>query len=188
MIFAVLAILIILFAPVYYIRDEAGGNLIWNSDQAYVFMTVVHRGYRMNCLRLVAAFVKELVPFETFSPDDLSSSVIVFRFAPGNLQRFDFDNMNLDSPDGIGQNIYVVNRENNVGLLKWSRDHFERASAEEQNALRAAHSSGRIPAGPIYENMDGWSKSGVAGKPSMLSAEEDARVVIRATATLRHWS
>jgi len=176
-ILAVLAILVVLFAPVYYIRDEAGGNLIWNGDQAYLFMTVVHRGYRMNCFRLVAAFVKELIPYETFSRDDLSSSVIVFRIAPGNLQRFDFDNMNLDSPDGIGQNIYVVNRENNGGLLnggllKWSGDHFERTSAEEQNALRTARSSGRIPAGPIYENLGGWSKSG--GKPSMLSGEEDA--------------
>ena len=179
MVLAVLAILVVLFAPVYYIRDEAGANLIWNSDQAYVFITVVHRGYRMNCLRLFGAFVKELIPFETFSPDDLSSSVIVFRIAPGNLQRFDFDNMNLDSPDGIGQNIYVVNRENNVGLLKWSDDHFERTSTEEQNAFRTAHSSGKIPAGPIYENIDGWSKSGVAGKPSMLSGEEDAKIVIR---------
>jgi hypothetical protein len=104
----ILAILFVVLAPIYYIRDDSGGYLIWGHDQAYVFMTVVHRGYRMNCLRPVAAFVKELIPFETFSQDDMGSSVIVFRIAPGNLQRFDFENMNLDSPDGIGQNIYVV--------------------------------------------------------------------------------
>jgi hypothetical protein len=176
---AVLAILVIMLAPIYYIRDASQGNLIWSGDQAYVFMTVLHRGYRMNCLRLAAEFVMELFPFGASSPDDKSSSVIVLRIAPGNLQRFDFDDMNLDSPDGIGQDIYVVNRENNEGLLKWSGDHLERASVEEGNALRTAQASGRIPDGPSYQNVGGWSKSGVAGKPGMLTGEEDARVVIQ---------
>ena len=77
----------------------------------------------------------------------------------------------------------LSNRENNRGLLnggllKWSGDHFERTSVEEQNALRTAHSSCRIPAGPSYENIDGWSKTGAAGKAGMLSGEEDARVEI----------
>jgi hypothetical protein len=181
----ILAILFVVLAPIYYIRDDSGGYLIWGHDQAYVFMTVVHRRYRMNCLRLAVAFVKELIPFETFSPDDTGSSAIVFRIGPGNLQRFDFDNMNLESPDGISQSIYVVNRENNGGLLnggllKWSDNHFERTSDDEQNALRTARSSGRIPPGPSYENIDGWSKTGAAGKAGMLRGEEDARVVIQA--------
>ena len=42
----------------------------------------------------------------------------------GNLQRF--DDMNLDSPDAIGQTIYVGNSENNSGLLKWFCDDVER--------------------------------------------------------------
>lgn len=174
----ILAILVVVLAPIYYIRDDSGANVIWSHDQAFVFITVVHRGYRMNCLRLVAEFVMELFPFGASAPDDKSSSVIVFRIAPGNLQRFDFDDMNLDSPDGIGQNIYVVNGENNVGLLKWSGDHFERTSIEEQNALRTARATGRIPAGPSYENIDGWSKSAAAGKVGFYG-EEDARVVIQ---------
>jgi hypothetical protein len=178
-----LAILIVVFAPIYYIRDDSGGNLIWSSDQAYIFITVVHRGYRMTCLRYVVEFLRELIPFGASSPEDKSSSAVVFRIAPGNLRRFDFDDMNLDSPDAIGQNIYVGNAENNGGLLKWSGDHFERASVDEQSALQTARASGRIPAGPGYENVDGWSKCAAAGKVGTNAlhtyVEEDARVVIQ---------
>jgi hypothetical protein len=174
-----LAILIVAFAPLYYVQDGSGANLIWSSDQAYVFVTVIHRGYRMNCLRYVAEFLMELVPFGASAPDDKSSSSIVFRIAPGNLQRFDFDNMNLDAPDAIGQNIYVVNGENNGGLLRWSDDHFEETSIGEQTALRNAQTSGRIPAAPSYENIDGWSRSPAAGKVGINHVEEDAKVVIQ---------
>ena len=183
MVFAVLAILVVVFAPIYYVQDGSGANLIWNGDQAYIFITVLHRGYRMNCLHLVAEFVMELFPFGASSPDDKSSSVIVLRIAPGNLQRFDFDNMNLDAPDAMGQNIYVVNGENNGGLLKWFNDHFERTSVEEQTALRKAQATGRIPVAPSYENIDGWSRCPAAGKVGRdalgIYAEKDAKVVIQ---------
>jgi hypothetical protein len=38
----------------------------------------------------------------------------------GNLERFDFDDMNLDSPDAIGQDIYVGNTEKRIGLGQYS--------------------------------------------------------------------
>jgi hypothetical protein len=46
----------------------------------------------------------------------------------GNLQRF--DDMNLDSPDAIGQTIYVGNSENNGGLPKWFCDDVERMNVD----------------------------------------------------------
>src|SRR5262245_24991078 len=33
---------------VYILRDDNGGTMLWNSDEAYLFMKVVRRGYRMN--------------------------------------------------------------------------------------------------------------------------------------------
>jgi hypothetical protein len=176
----ILAILVVVLAPIYYIRDDSGGYLIWGHDQAYVFMTVVHRGYRMNCLRLIAEFIMEMFPFGASAPNNKSSSAIVFRIAPGRLQRFDFDNMNLNPPDAIGQTIYAGYSENYGRPLKWSGDHFEPVSLEERNALFAARASGRIPPGPSYENVDGWSRCAAAGKVDTFKGEEDARVVIQA--------
>ena len=137
----------------------------------------------MNCLRLVAEFIMELFPFGASAPDDKSSSAIVFRIAPGSLQRFDFDNMNLNAPDAIGQTIYVGYSENYGRPLKWSGDHFEPVSVEERSALFAERASGRIPPGPSYENVDGWSRCPAAGKVGRdalgIYAEKDAKVVVQ---------
>lgn len=179
-----LTVLVVVFAPIYYVGDGSGGDVIWNSGQAYVFMTVVHRGYRMNCLRLVAEFLlRSFIPFGASVQDNKSSSVIVLRIAPGNLQRFDFDKMNAGGMfDPFGKDVYTRDIDTGV-LMKWSGDRFEPASVEEQRSLFAARASDRIPAGPSYDNINGWSKRATGGKvgPNALGTvvEEDARVVIQ---------
>jgi hypothetical protein len=93
--------------------------------------------------------------------------------------------MRLDSPETVGQTIYVGGMRNDGGgvAMKWSETHFELASPEEQLEVRTALASGKIPAGPKYDNVDGWSKRGAAGEvtsetPTTGFTENDAKVSV----------
>jgi hypothetical protein len=167
----------------YFVQSSSGGTLIWNAHEAYVFIPVAQSGYRMSCIGLIVEFVREIFPFGASAPDDKHSYAEVRRITPDAVQRYIFDNMNIDPPVVVGQTIYVADIRNNGigGVMKWSDTHFERASPEEQGEYRTALASGKVPSGPDYDNVNGWSKRAAAGEvtsetPTTGFAEKDARV------------
>jgi hypothetical protein len=182
---ALLTLLALATLKIHFVQSSTGGSLIWNANEAYVFIPVAQRGYRMSCIGYIVEFIREIVPFGASPADDKHSYSEVLRITPDAVQRYVFDNMNIESPVVVGQTIYVADIRNNGsgGVMKWSETLFERASPEDQKEYRTALASGKIPAGPKYDNVDGWSKRGAAGEvtsetPTTGFTENDAKVSV----------
>jgi hypothetical protein len=180
----VLAAVLLAFLKTYYVRSENRGDLIWNADEAYVFIRLIQRGYRLSYLGFLVEFNKESFPFGASAPNDSHRSVLVLRVTRNAVERYFVDDFYLGSLSVVGQNIYGGNLNGGKDgfLMKWSGTHFEPSSPEEQRSVQSALGSGKAPPGPSYDNIDGWSKRAVAGdvirESPTVYTEKDAKVSI----------
>jgi len=176
-------VLLLATVPTYYIQSASGGSLMWNANEAYVFEGVVQRGFHFSRLGYLVEFVREIFPFGASSPDDKHFSVAVLRITPEAVQRYVIFDFNSGGRfDALGQSIYSGDLYTGA-LMKWSGSRFEAARAEDQQKLRNALNSGKIPPGPSYDNVDGWSKRSTAGEVmrdplTTAYVERDAKVLI----------
>lgn len=167
---------------VYYVGSGVGGTLLWNGDEAYIFLGLSERGYRLSYLGYLFEAVKEAFPFGASSPSDKHSSVEVLRITPDTVQSYVADNINAGGMfDPFGKNVYT--RDMNTGvLMKWSGKRFEPAGQEDQQAFEEASSAGNVPPGPRYDNAQGWSKRAVVGdiieKSPNAYVENDVKVAV----------
>ncbi|MDR3675076.1 MAG: hypothetical protein P4N24_06270 [Acidobacteriota bacterium] len=144
---------------VYYVQDGAVGNVIWNSTEAYVFVNVYQYGYTFSYLGYLGEVVKGILPFGASPPEEQRFYLIVIRITPKAIERYPVDNFHIGSPPFVvGQNIYVGNLLGEAGLMKWSETHFVPMNLDEQNEVREAHNSGKVPMSPNYDNIGGWSR------------------------------
>jgi hypothetical protein len=179
----VAAVLLVLSVfKVYYVRSTEGGSLVWNGDEAYIFLGILQRGYRLSYLGFLFEFVKESFPFGASFPNDKRSSVEVLRITPNAIQSYVADNMNAGGTfDAIGKDVYTRDLSTGV-LMKWSGNRFEPASSQDQRAFMEAMSAGNVPPGPAYDNKQGWSKRSVGGdvveKSPNVFIENDNKVTI----------
>jgi hypothetical protein len=181
----VTALLALTTLKMYFVQGSTGGTLIWNANRAYLFIPVFQEGYRFSCFGYLVEFVREIFPFGASGADDKHSYSEVLQVTPDAVQRHSFDNMKFDSPNVVGQTIYVGGYQDDGkgGLMKWSETQFEWASPEEELAVRTARTSGKIPTGPKFDDVDGWSKRAAAGEvtsetPTTGFAEKDAKVSV----------
>jgi hypothetical protein len=134
----------------YRVRLNGDADLVWNADQAYLFIGVTSWGYRLNYLQYVGDLLKERLGGVT-SADDARHAVIVFRLTPEAIQRHNAADISLDFYTPFENNIYA-NRQGE--MWTWAGDHFEKASPEKRAKFE---SSGR-QLEPTFTNIDGWSK------------------------------
>ena len=151
---------ILLFAAsfnLYYLRDDSGGQLLWNADEAYLFMTVARRGVRLSYLEY-RTVLKEWLNAPAF-PTNQRVFLSVIRVTPSGIERHvgKVVGETADIPDfftPIRQTIYA----NCQGTpCKWVGDHFENATPAEQKELDGINHL----ASDIDMSMNGWSKRGV---------------------------
>jgi hypothetical protein len=137
------------FRDVFYIRDLASGDLLWNKDTAYFFLHAGSLGYQLSYLRYFGDLITGLfgaVPL----PTDQTSSVLVLEIEQDRVQRFQTSSLSLDVFTPIDQDIYSASG----GIVfKWSGTHFEHASDQEVQRFRANKNYA-----PDFTNVDGWSK------------------------------
>ena len=79
---------ILLFAAsfnLYYLRDDSGGQLLWNADEAYLFMTVARRGVRLSYLEY-RTVLKEWLNAPAF-PTNQRVFLSVIRVTPSGIER-----------------------------------------------------------------------------------------------------
>jgi hypothetical protein len=55
-----LALLALTTLKIYFVQSSTGGSLIWNANEAYLFIPVAQQGYRMSCLGYLVEFVREI--------------------------------------------------------------------------------------------------------------------------------
>jgi hypothetical protein len=137
------------FLHVYYIRDGASGDLLSNGEEAYLFLSVGTRGYRLSYLQSPIEYLRAY--FRTgVSASEEHFSVFAIRITSDDIQRYEPQPLSLGAIDPVDSNIYA---RSNGALVKWSGAQFEPASTEELRRFQLRHISG-----PDFTNVDGWSK------------------------------
>lgn len=146
------------FSNIYYIREDSAGTLLWSADEAYLFMSVVRRGFRIGYLEYPWVIFKQYLNAPPF-PDDRRVSVVVIRVTASAVERqvVDFP-MNSDHGPTfltlLEKSIYA----NCQGVLcRWTGTRFELASDTEQRRLDGIN---RLSV-PNFSGVEGWSRQGV---------------------------
>lgn len=148
------AVMIAASLHTYYIRTQAGGDLFWNADEAYVFLDIGARGYRFSYLQEFYWRVREAFG-DVRLRDREHHSVVVLRVTPETVQRYVVDDMHPGSFDFFDGSIYAGDLDKEGGLLKWTGTHFEQPSPEEQRKLKGGAALANPPS---FRNVNGWSK------------------------------
>lgn len=144
------------FGKIYAIRDDDGDHLMWNSKEAYLFMDVARRGFRISYLEYPLVILKELL-YGVRLPDDERTSVTVVHITASGVEQHVVEM--LDEPPANTPILYTplqgyiyANCEGH--LCKWTGNKFETATQEEQRRLDGTNQLDE-------KNMDkGWSKRG----------------------------
>ncbi len=184
-VFALVVVLVLLMLlKVYYVRNESWGWLFWNGESAYVFIGLDSRGHRFSYLGLAVEEIREIFPFGASAPTDDHSSVVVLHVSPDLVQRYSIDDFWLGRVQPFRGMLYAGNMLPDGGFVKWSGTHFEPTTPEEAKRYHeyAIKLPKGPPAGPSYDNIEGWSKRTVAGqvvsKSPTVSIERDSKVRI----------
>ena len=159
---SILAPLLVYAYPyrLYYVRDDSGGVMLWNADEAYIFIQVARRGYHMSYAEYPWAVLfgsLGAIPL----PNDQRVFLIVIHVTPSGAERHLA--LTQDDTPGIPSSFTPLGRDvytycNGV-LCKWAGDHFENATPQEQKQIGGIEHlvSDSVP------TVNGWSKRGVYG-------------------------
>lgn len=158
----VIAIMAFGFGKIYAIRDDCGGDLLWNADEAYLFIGVARRGFRISYLEYPWVMLKESL-YGVRLPDDQRTSVTVVHITASGVEQHVvemLDERPANTPilyTRLQGNIYA-----NCGgnLCKWTGNKFEAATEQEQRRLDGTSQL-------VEKNMeDGWSQRTFGGAPT----------------------
>lgn len=129
------------------LRDSASGDLLSNREEAYLFIGVASRGYRMNYFQYLGALLTEKLGGSIREPDDEHRSTVVLHVTPEKVERYALSDGAFDLYSSFHGAIYA----NHQGQVwKWSETHFVPVSQVEAQSFQDAHASSRT-------NSDGWS-------------------------------
>lgn len=169
------SLVVLTFSKIYYIREDSAGTLLWSADEAYLFMSVVRRGFRIGYLEYPWVIFKQYLNAPPF-PDDRRVSVVVIRVTASAVERqvVDFPRDTDHAPNFLTpfeKSIYANCQE---VLCKWTGAHFEPASETEQRRLDGTN---RLSV-PNFNGVEGWSRHGVGSvtEDSQFSADVGGKV------------
>jgi hypothetical protein len=144
------------FFQFHLTRDWAEGSvLLWNSEEAYLFVGWPRSGYHFTGFQLLV----ELIPAYfgvNHTVDDKRFSIIVIRITRSNVERYVLDDSSgsgFQAYIPYGKTIYAYYR--GAALWKWAGDHFEQASPEERQSVPIDEKT-LLPQ-KDFTNVDGWS-------------------------------
>jgi hypothetical protein len=167
------AILALARLRVYYTRDGAVGDLVWNSNESYIFVKVFQYGYDLSYLGYLGEIVKDFFPFGASPPDGKHYYGVVLHITPEAIQHYSFDNFEVGDVFAVGETISAGTFPDVPRPMKWSGTHFEPMTSEEEKRLRDG--AQKIPPGPSYDDIAGWSKR----KVDLVSPEDkDTEITI----------
>jgi hypothetical protein len=152
---------------IYGADEGAGGFVIWNQSEAYLFVQIDLRGSHASLLEFPWILLKELLVVGIF-PNETRAFLVVIRVTSSRVERH---LVNLtDRSDGgagsdpsrftpIGEHIYA-DCPSLGGLCRWAGDHFEHATQEERSDISPdRHSSqGRLTTDDFENDPNGWSR------------------------------
>jgi hypothetical protein len=173
----VTALLVALIAAailnIYFIRNDSGGDFLWNADEAYLFIPVARRGLHTSYLAYPWVLFAESLYAPPF-PDDQAVSVTVIRVTQSTVERH-LVNVADPSP-GTTPGEYTpfegriyANCPELGGLCRWTGERFEAATTDEQREFGV----GGIEHLKVLEidNVNGWFKKGMPGNGHQFTAD-----------------
>ena len=144
------------FGKIYAIRDDCGGDLLWNADEAYVFMNVARRGFRISYVEYPWVILKELLN-GVRGPDDERTSVAVVHITASGVEHHVVEMLDeepANTPDFYTPRDAYIYANYHGSLYKWTGNKFEAATEEEQRRLDGTNQLDE-------KHMEkGWSKRG----------------------------
>jgi hypothetical protein len=154
-----LIVLLALTIPRFYIvREAADGILLWNSDKAYAFVTVVSRGVRLSPLGYVLESVNEYFRSVRL-PDDKRSRTEVIDISGEQHRTLVKEDIEF-SPQVVNDAIVGGSPANGeIKIWKWDGTNFVAATAEERRALEAQQQANNLaghPPGPDLDDLEHW--------------------------------
>ncbi len=148
----------------YYIRNDSGGTLIWNDEEAYLLMSTAQRGLRVRYVSYPLVLLKEFF-YGVTPPDDEHVIVTVVHVTASSTERHV---INIVDPSPGSPGLYTPLRGHIYadcpelgGLCRWNSDHFERATDEEQRQLDGIN---KLTV-PNFVNVGGWSRRDAGAGP-----------------------
>jgi hypothetical protein len=141
----------------YFIRDDGAGQLLWQGNEAYLFVRRFRVGYRPSFLGFPFVMAREYfggVP----SPDETHVLLDVFRVTPSGVERHFLSPSNATTDASlytpIDSAIYA-NCPSLGGLCRWAGDSFVPATQEERQRLGGFSC---LSSGNIDQGANGWSR------------------------------
>jgi hypothetical protein len=147
----------------YFIRDDTGGWVLWNANEAYFFVGFSTRGLHVSWLGypwfLFKSYLGGFAAAEL--PDDERSSLVVVRVTSAGAEHHI---LKQDSEPGSGPALYTprggyiyANCPALRGLCVWAGDHFDPATLDGRRGIDGIAAL----TGKTLENESGWSKRGL---------------------------
>jgi hypothetical protein len=137
------------FLRTYRVISRSDAYLLWNANEAFLFIDVGHLGYRLTYLEfpleIVAGYfgvVRDI--------DGRAASTIVVRITPQEVKTSTAkDTADFYTP--LEGSIFANHKGD---LWKWSGTHFEQASVEEQRRYNGTSHLSALD----FTSSDGWSR------------------------------
>jgi hypothetical protein len=159
------AVLIAAVLNIYAISESAGGFAIWNGTEAYFFIQVDRRGESSSYLLFPWILFKEYVIggfAAAVIPSDSRAFLVVLHVTPAGVDRrivplADRANGGAGSDPKkytpIEGSVYAMCP--GLYLCRWTGDHFETATPEEQERLGGIN---RLTVEDFNNDASGWSR------------------------------
>jgi hypothetical protein len=149
------AALALVFGKTYYVHDIGGGDVLWNSNGAYIFVGVTRWGCQERLIEAPWDFAKELLN-GVVQADDRRALVTVFHITSSGVERHMIQ-------AGANYADFLTPFEGQIygncegSLCKWTGDKFEIATKEEQHRFGGMDN---LVAKNIDKDAAGWSTRG----------------------------
>jgi hypothetical protein len=146
------------FFHVDTIRNDNGGTILWNDNEAYLFMTEVRRGYRLTWPGYALAALRQWLNAPP-APSDQKVLFTVIHVTPSGVERhLQVLPGSLSIPPHfftpVGASIYAFSEGT---VYKWNGQRFDPAPSEERRKIGGLeHLSSDSD-----NTVNGWSKRGV---------------------------
>jgi hypothetical protein len=135
----------------YYVREpDTGGELLWSSDEAFLFIGTARQGWHGNYLQLVWRDIREILRLVN-EPKISRPSVHVFRISEKGLEHHHLMNTQIGAYTVFEGSIYELTGR------RWTGTQFEASNPERQRSIAKALSQEWSTSGE-WSNDDGWSK------------------------------
>ena len=175
----------------YYGQEWAGGFLIWNRSDAYLFVKVDRRGYSVSLLEFPFSVLEKLLRVPVI-PSETREFLLVLRVTESEVEHHTVKLADVlkESPGAdpskytpVGDHIFA-NCPALGGLCRWGGDRFEPATEQERSAIMPQRfgPGSRLTTEDFYNDSSGWSRRSFAvgsGDHTLIAEVDDKfRVVL----------